>query len=112
MKIFDKKDKSTKGFGYWGDYGEIDLGFSSGLIEDSASFLGEPLHFHKKATTFFLVLSGSGVVEVEGKEVEVKEKQLLQIDPGEKYKVLGAKQTPFSWVVISTNKDPKDRMVI
>jgi hypothetical protein len=49
MKIFKKQEKSTPGWGYWGNYGEIDLGFSFGVIENSDSYSGESLHYHKNA---------------------------------------------------------------
>ena len=41
MKIFQQQKKAMPGWGYWGNYGEIDMGFSSGLIEHPEDYSGE-----------------------------------------------------------------------
>lgn len=112
MKIHKKQNKSTPGWGYWGNYGEIAMGFSSGLIERNEDYPGEPLHYHKQAITYMLVLKGSGYVEVEGEKVLVQKDELLEIAPGEKYKMIGGEDLPFQWVTISTNKEPGDKVVV
>jgi mannose-6-phosphate isomerase-like protein (cupin superfamily) len=112
MKIFKKQEKSTPGWGYWGNYGEIDLGFSFGVIENSDSYSGESLHYHKNATTYILVLEGSGIVRVAGRDCEINTGELLQIDPMEQYKMLQGVELPFRWVTVSTNKEPGDRVVV
>ncbi|MBL8031652.1 MAG: cupin domain-containing protein [Candidatus Doudnabacteria bacterium] len=112
MNIYSKHNKTTPGWGYWGNYGEIDMGFSSGLIEKVEDYAGEPLHYHKKATTYMLVLDGVGLVEIDGIETRVEKESLLRIDPTERYRVLGAAEVPFRWIVVSTNKEPGDRVVV
>lgn len=112
MHIYTKQNKATPGWGYWGNYGEIDMGFSSGLIEKPEEYVGEPVHYHKQATTYMLVLEGAGLVEIDGHEVRVAKDGLLKIDPGEQYRVVGAGETPFRWVVVSTNKEPGDRIEV
>lgn len=112
MKIHSKHNKATPGWGYWGNYGEIDMGFSSGLIDNNAEYSGEPVHYHKQATTYILVLEGSGFVEINGEKITVAQDELLEIAPGEHYRMLGADQMPFRWITISSNKNPDDKVVI
>lgn len=88
------------------------MGFSSGLIAHNEEYAGEPLHFHKEATTYMLVLEGSGYVQVEGERVLVSRDQLLEIAPGEQYKMLGGEDLPFRWICISSNKEPGDKVVV
>jgi len=112
MKVFIKTDKSLPGFAYWGDFGEIDTGWSSGEIVDNNKYPGEKLHYHKTGTTYFLSLSGVGLVQVDGKEIELPKETLLQINPGEKYKVLGAKETPFKYIVVCTSKERSEKVEV
>lgn len=112
MKIYPKQSKATPGWGYWGNYGEIDMGFSSGLIECNEDYPGEPVHYHKQAITYILVLEGAGLIEINAEVVKAERDSLLQIDAGESYCILGAAETPFRWIAISTNKEPGDRVVV
>ena|SRR3989344_5395202 len=113
MKIYSKKEKTTTpGFGYWGDFGEIEMGWSYGEITDNQNFVGEKLHYHTLGTIYFLGLGGSGVIEIEGKEIILGKDLLLRIDPKEKYRVLKAKKIPFKYLAVCTSKDPKEKVVI
>lgn len=112
MKIYPKNTKSTSGFGYWGDFGEIDVGLSSGLITDNNTFSGEKLHYHQLGVIYFVVIDGSGVVEVEGQSIEIKKDTVLRIDPGEKYRVTKAINYPFNWLVFCTSKDRQDKVIV
>jgi mannose-6-phosphate isomerase-like protein (cupin superfamily) len=112
MRVYKKEKKSIPGFGYWGDFGEIDTGWSCGQVVDNSRFPGEKLHYHKKGTTYFLGIDGTGVIEVEGKEIELSKDALLRIDPGEKYRTLRAKKTPFKWIVVCTSKDRSEKVVV
>jgi len=112
MKIYQKKDKLTSGFGYWGDFDEIDMGWSYGEISDNKTFPGEKLHYHKVGTIYFLGLEGKGILEVEGGQVQLQKDCLLRIDPGERYAVIGAKETPFKYIAVCTSKDPKEKVIV
>ena len=112
MKIYTKTTKNALGWGYWGDFGEIDTGWSDGIIKSNKEFSGEKLHYHKVGTTYFLGLEGTGLVQVGGKEIELPKDALLRIDPGEKYKVLGAKETPFKWIVVCTAKERSEKVEV
>jgi mannose-6-phosphate isomerase-like protein (cupin superfamily) len=111
MKIFQKTNKSIPGFGYWGNFGEIDVGISSGSISDNQSYRPEPLHHHQQGTTYFICLDGVGLIEVNGREIKLEKDQVLCINPQEKYRVVGAVNFPFEWLVFCTIKDPQDKIV-
>jgi mannose-6-phosphate isomerase-like protein (cupin superfamily) len=106
-----QEKENIPGWGYWGNYGEIDIGLSRGLVATEADFQGDELHYHQKGVVFILVLEGSGQVEVEGEKLTVSKNEVLRISPGEKYRHTGATKTPFSWITICTSKDPKDKVV-
>lgn len=112
MKIHSKQNKATPGWGYWGSYGDIGMGFSSGLISKDEDYAGEQVHYHKEATTYILVLEGSGLVEVNGQKVTVVQDELLEIAPEEHYRMLGGEDLPFRWITISSNKNPDDKVAI
>lgn len=112
MKIHPKHNKATAGWGYWGNYGEIGMGFSCGLIESNDDYTSEPVHYHKEAATYILALEGSGFVEINNQKVTVLQDELLEIAPGEHYRMLCADQVPFRWITISSNKNPDDKVVI
>lgn len=111
-RIYRLQEKSTPGWGYWGNYGEIDIGLSRGSVVSKSEFQGDKLHYHQKGVVFILVLEGSGLVEVEGEELTISENEVLRISPGEKYRHTGAAETPFSWITICTSKDPKDKVIV
>jgi len=112
MKLYAKQSKSLKGWGYWGDYGEIDLGFSSGYVDRPEDFQPDMLHYHQKGTVFILVMSGSGTIEVNGQILALKTDELLRIDPGEKYRHLDVTETPFSWITVCTCKEIDDKVAV
>ena len=112
MEIYRKKEKSTPGFGYWGDFGEIDMGFSYGYVEKREGFSGEKRHYHKKGTVYFLTLEGRGSLEVDGEDVVMEKDILIRVDPGEIYKVKSVLETPFHWLAICTSKDPQEKVVL
>jgi len=46
-------------------------------------------HYHKKTTEFYLVLEGSGFLELDGEMVAVKPLSTVMIKPGCRHRVLG-----------------------
>ena len=111
-RIYPKKEKTTPGWGYWGGYGEIEVGISSSRIEDPEQFQADKLHYHRKGLIFIVVLEGSGTVEVNGEYIVVKKDEVLRVSPGEKYRHTKVLETPFSWITFCTSKDPEDKVVV
>ncbi len=112
MEIYRKKKKSIPGWHYWGDYGEIDIGLSSGFVSKGDKFAEDKLHYHRKGTVYLFTLKGRGLLEVEGKKIEMGKNSLIRIDPGEKYRHLDALEKPLYWITICTSKDPKDKVIV
>jgi mannose-6-phosphate isomerase-like protein (cupin superfamily) len=112
MKIFSKKPKKTPNFGYWGEYGEIELGLSSGLISDKTSFSSEQLHYHVNGIVYFIIHEGEGVLEVNGKEIPLKRDDMCEVKPGEQYRILRAEKTPFSWLAVCTSNNADDKIIV
>ena len=112
MQIYSKTEKSISGWGYWGNYGEIEVGLSSGYVGLTDNFQKDKLHYHQKGHIYILTLDGSGIVEVDGKKVKIKKDTVLSISPGEKYRHASVIEKPFSWITFCTSKDPKDKVVI
>ncbi len=110
MQLFNYQEKSTPGWGYWGDYSEIEVGISSGSIEDATAELSDPLHAHKKGVVYFVVTEGTGQIEVNGRPITISKDQVLQIDPGESYRYLSAQTLPFRWITFCTVKDANDKV--
>ena len=111
-RIYKKSDKQIPGWGYWGNFGEIELGFSSGHEASVGSSHQDKLHFHQNGIVFILILDGAGIIEVEGESLGVAKDDLLRIAPGEKYRHSRATEAPFSWISICTSKDPDDKIIV
>ena len=115
MKIFPRKDKTIRGPGnfYFGDYGEIPIGISQTRIEkENLNESKDTLHYHKQGSEFYLTTEGVATLEIEGKEVELNQTQLVMVEPGEKHYVKNVIKTPFSVISICTTKDPDDKVAV
>lgn len=110
FKTYNDEGKQMKGWGYWGDASEIKMAISKGRI-DSEEYAGEKPHAHLESYVYFIILAGSGIISVEGKDVTVQQDEVLEIAPGEKYQVKGAITKPFEWLVVGTVTGNKDKVV-
>jgi mannose-6-phosphate isomerase-like protein (cupin superfamily) len=114
MKVFEKQYKAgtNSQWGYWGNYGEIELGISSGLVQSLENFLPDKLHYHKRGIIFLVGLTGEGILEIDGQEVPLKKDLVVRIDPGEKYYHKTVTMFPFQWITICTVKDIDDKVLV
>jgi len=112
QRIYKKQDKSTPGFGYWGDYGDIDIGLSSGFIPSLTHEYEEQPHAHTKGVTFFLILEGRGIIEVVGEDITVSKDDVVRIAPGELYRYKKILEAPFRWITMCTVKDLEEKVVV
>lgn len=115
MQIFERQTKKNRGSGnyFFGDYGEIPIGISQIRINEAESqnFI-DPVHFHKMGTEYYLTIEGTGVIEIEGQEVELNEKQMVMVEPGEKHAVKRIFKTPLTIICFCTTKDPNDKVTV
>lgn len=112
MKIFPKQSKSDRQSSdfYFGDYGEIPIGLSCATMNKD-SIIEDNLHYHKKGFEFYLTISGAGIIEIEGKDVELTEERLVMVEPGEKHIIKAVVKAPFSFIAISTTKEKNDKVI-
>jgi len=113
MKIYPKRSKTDRVSDdfYFGDYGEIPIAISSATINENG-VVGDKLHCHKKGYEFYLTIQGSGLLEIEGKEVELNQEIFVMVEPGEKHRIKSTIKTPFSFIAISNIKDIDDKFEI
>ena len=112
QRIYKKNQKLIPGWGYWGNFGEIEIGLSACKEESTKNLQTDKLHYHQKGTIFILALEGSGIIEVESQSITISKDEVLRVAPGEKYRHVGVTEAPFSWITICTSKDPNDKVVI
>lgn len=110
MRIYPKQSKTDRASDdfYFGNYGEIPIAISSATINENG-VVDDKLHYHKKGYEFYLTIQGSGLLEIEGKKVELNQEIFVMVEPGEKHKIKSAIKTPFSFIVISDIKDKDDK---
>lgn len=112
MKVYQKSGKSVRGWGYWGDNGEIEAGVSSGYFAKKADFRKDEPHFHKRGTVYILTLEGAGRLNIAGTEILHTKDSLVRIDAGETYFHCEIDEAPLSWITFCTVKDPLDKLVV
>ncbi|MDI6807270.1 MAG: cupin domain-containing protein [Candidatus Aenigmarchaeota archaeon] len=52
-------------------------------------------HLHKKSEEIYYILDGKGLMNIEGKESEVAEKQAIYIAPGKRHKITNVGEKPL-----------------
>ncbi len=108
MKFHKKFEHDLPGIGYWGERADVALRVNFGCFEPGESFPHDPLHYHKTRTTFFCILTGSLLLEIEGKELNVTSETMLEIEPLEKYRVVRIGKDGCRYIVIgSHNKEDR-----
>lgn len=109
MKIYPKTPKANPGHFYFGNYGEIDLGFSY-VHEEKIGPFQDPLHSHQKGTEYYWTIQGEGLLEVDGNLGSLTPNQLVAVEPGEKHRIHSVIQAPFQVLVICTVKEKGDKI--
>ncbi|MEI7579249.1 MAG: hypothetical protein WCJ58_04385 [bacterium] len=117
MKIYPqilKKDnpirEDLQDFYYFGDPQEIHLAISKAKLP-AKTILNEKLHCHLESYTYFITIQGEGYLEVEGEEIHLTEAAVIEIAPGEKYRVLRSGEDTFAWIVVGTKPGNVDKSI-
>lgn len=113
MKIYPKQTKSDRpsNDGYFGNYGEIPLGISLAHFKKD-DIIEDPLHFHQKGFEFYLIVEGAGILEVNGKEIELNSENVAMVEPGEKHRIKSILKVPFRFFAVCTSKDKEYKIII
>jgi mannose-6-phosphate isomerase-like protein (cupin superfamily) len=105
MQTFPRKPKPTPGAYYFGEFDEAPRPpFSISVATFDNSFTGESIHYHSKVQKIYLTLRGKGLLEVDGKTVELRPEQLVHVEPNEKHRLLKVLEAPFEFVAITSEK--------
>jgi len=80
-------------------------------IEPSIDDLGDPIHHHETRVTFFCVIEGIMKIEVSGHLIEVEEGSMLEVQPHEYYRTMGAGSVGALYVVVGSHNED-DRILV
>ena len=112
MHIFPRKPKQQLGAYYFGEFDETPRApFSISTATLDATYTAEQKHYHKENQKVYLTLSGKGILNVGGQEVEMKPESLIQVEPGEVHAVEKVVEAPLSFVVVLASKN-NDKIVV
>ena len=112
MHVFPRKPKRTPGAFYFGEYNEIPLApFSVSIASFNESFVSEPRHFHRENQKVYIVLSGKGLLRVNGIPVELNPNSMIHVEPNEVHFVERVLESPLNLVVVASSKRD-DKVII
>jgi quercetin dioxygenase-like cupin family protein len=67
-------------------------------------------HYHNQARQFFYVLSGTAVLETEGREHQIPAGSRIEVDPGVQHKFINKSDQDVAFLVISAPSTKADRI--
>lgn len=114
MKIFPQKQKNNncKDAYYFGEYGEIGVGFSlTRVLSPEDNFL-DKRHIHQTADEYYLLIEGQAMFEVNDKEIIVNENTLLLVEKGEAHKLKTVTKYPCVIISVTTEKEVGEKIVL
>ncbi|MCA9352078.1 hypothetical protein KC866_01685 [Patescibacteria group bacterium] len=111
MKLHKKFNHDLPGVHVWGERGEVDIRINFGTFRAGEVFHPDPKHYHNDRTTYFCVLDGMLIVEVEGKEIIVNQDAMLEVSSMEVYRTIGVGGQGCIFVVIGSHNKPS-RIVV
>ena len=66
------------------------------------------IHYHKKQTEIFIITKNQGHFIVNGRDILVREGNMLKVLPNEKHTVVNRSQDEFEFIAIKLNYDRED----
>lgn len=70
----------------------------------------EVLHYHLTGHEYYMVSKGCIRVQVENTTVDVRENEMLYVEPRERHAIVEVLE-PAEYIVINTNPDPNDKVI-
>lgn len=89
----------------YGDREEISLRINKVVLAAEQTTPTEPPHYHKESRQFFVVISGTLLVEVGEMTHTVTPESALEVEPGEVYRVTGHEGNTTFLVIGTTNQE-------
>lgn len=112
MHIFPRKSKKAANSFYFGEFNESPPPpFSISVAHFDDSFEGEAKHYHQDNQKVYLTLKGRGMINVDGKSVEMSPDEMIHIEPKEVHFIEKVIETPLQIVVILSSKED-DKIII
>ena len=72
----------------------------------------EQRHFHRRSRQFFYIIRGAAVLEIDGKRVELREGQGLELPPGVAHQFRNESNAEVVFLVVSAPMSHGDRVNI
>ena len=66
---------------------------------------------HHPYSEYYVVLEGSGVVEVEGKQVPLEAGSVVMVEAGERHSVVEVSPEGVKWIVIKERSEPGGKLL-
>ena len=70
----------------------------------------EQRHFHSRSRQFFYIIRGAAVIEIDGKRIELRERQGVEIPPGVAHQFRNESSAEVVFLVISAPMSHGDRV--
>jgi mannose-6-phosphate isomerase-like protein (cupin superfamily) len=70
----------------------------------------EQLHYHKYATQFFFIITGSAIFYIDGEIKTLNPQQGIEIRPGQKHRVSNHSHTDLEFILTSHPSTKNDRI--
>ncbi len=80
------------------------------IQEQMPSGTAEVLHFHERAQQFFFLLAGQAIMEIDGREIELRAGEGIHIEAKTRHRIRNASNVPLDFVVISQPHSHGDRI--
>ena len=74
-----------------------------------AQLTGDKLHHHEKMIEVYMIISGEGKIELNGKLIPIKKGSVIIIRPGVKHRIVSEQPIDF-YVITSPPYDPSDEI--
>lgn len=72
----------------------------------------ERMHYHKYATQFFFVLTGTALFDIDGKRIEISAGEGIEIKPGQRHRIANSGDAGLEFILCSQPSTKNDRIDI
>jgi len=71
----------------------------------------EQLHYHQYHE-YYIILEGSGTLEVEGRDVPLMAGLTVKVEPNERHRIVSVGSDGIRWVIIKERSEPDSKYVV
>lgn len=81
------------------------------VIKKRGSF-NEKFHYHKESYEYYILFMGEIVIGLKERSLNVRENEIVRIDPGEQHRIEKILQNAFYLVIKAPSAYPEDKIVL